>query len=521
MMRKPIPRTGSDELADHGASKRETRNPQDHSSLITYYLLLPPTLFNFGGNQFPGKLQSKMGVLSGITQFRPTAKTDSVGVVHPAIGVWREVAVIEAERTFLNRYQAVRLLGEGGMGRVYLAKQLDLGRQVVVKVMHEHIAADAKFRQRFKDETKAMAMFQHPYAVTLYDASLDDQQGACIVMEYIKGITLDQLVQINKGRLSPGRVGRMLGQLCEVLQAAHNEGVIHRDLKPANLMIVEPDTPYEKIKVMDFGLAKLVEGNALRDANSNPDFAVGTPAYICPEQVRGEPMDHRGDLYSVGVILYELLTGKLPFNGTVPLDILMAHSTEKPPSFAQVGAPGVVSSALEAMVMNCLEKDPARRPQSARDLAELYEKALAAKEVFEPLEEPTAPAAPSAPAPLDFDQKVVDPHAVVYHMEAWMPEAVAEYKLRGFVQDAGGKVEASVPGLIRVRLGAPGTPYEVRRGLLGALGIRRRAGLIEMYLRLEPADPKRQTLLKITVLMLMLGGPPPDSEEFRARCSPI
>ena len=426
------------------------------------------------------------------------------------------------ERTFLNRYQAIRLLGEGGMGRVYLAKQLDLGRQVVVKVMHDNIASDPKFRDRFQRETLLMAKFQHPYAVTLYDASLDDPEGPCIVMEYIKGITLDQMVANNKGRLSPGRVRRLLGQLCEVLQAAHGEGVIHRDLKPANLMVVEPDTPYEKVKVMDFGLAKLVDAPSLRDANaSSPEFAVGTPAYICPEQVRGEPMDHRGDLYSVGVILYELLTGKLPFNGTVPLDILMAHSTEKPPSFAQAGAAGVVPRAVEAMIMACLEKDPALRPQSARDLAESYDKALATKDRMS-REQPAPQVSPATgPGPLDFDQKIVDPHAVVYHMEAWMPEAIAEYKLRGFVQDAGGKVEASVPGLIRVCLGAPGTPYEIRKGLLGALGLRRRSGLIEMYLRLEPADPKRQTLLKITVLMLLTGGPPPDPEEFRYRCSTI
>jgi len=426
------------------------------------------------------------------------------------------------ERTFLNRYQAIRLLGEGGMGRVYLAKQLDLGRQVVVKVMHDNIASDPKFRERFERETLLMAKFNHPYAVTLYDASLDDPQGPCIIMEYVKGITLDQMVANNKGRLSPGRVGRLLGQLCEVLQAAHSEGVIHRDLKPANLMVVEPDTPYEKLKVMDFGLAKLVDGPSLKDANaSSPEFAVGTPAYICPEQVRGEPMDHRGDLYSVGIMLYELLTGKLPFNGTVPLDILMAHSTEQPPSFAQIGAAGVVPKAAEAMIMSCLEKDPAKRPQSARDLSESYEKALATKDRTS-REQPRPPVeAPTGPAPLDFDQKIVDPHALVYHMEAWMPEAVAEYKLRGFVQDAGGKVEASVPGLIRVRLGAPGTPYEIRKGLLGAIGLRRRSGLIEMYLRLEPADPKRLTLLKITVLMLMIGGPPPDPEEFHYRCSTI
>src|SRR6476659_103169 len=118
-------------------------------------------------------------------------------------------------RVFLNRYEAIRLLGEGGMGRVYLARQLDLGRQVVVKVMHDHIAADTKFCERFQRETLMMARFQHPYAVTLYDP-----EGPCIVMEYVRGITLDTLIHRN-GRLSPARVGRILGQLCEVLHAAH------------------------------------------------------------------------------------------------------------------------------------------------------------------------------------------------------------------------------------------------------------------------------------------------------------
>src|SRR5881398_673383 len=130
-------------------------------------------------------------------------------------------------RVYMGRYEAIRLLGEGGMGSVYLARQTDLGRQVVVKVMHDHIAADAKFRDRFQRETLLMARFQHPYAVTLYDASLNDPQGPCIVMEYIRGISLDTLLQRN-GRLTPARVGRMLYQLCEVLQAAHGAGIIHR-----------------------------------------------------------------------------------------------------------------------------------------------------------------------------------------------------------------------------------------------------------------------------------------------------
>src|SRR6201997_5615965 len=146
-------------------------------------------------------------------------------------------------RIFLGRYEALRLLGEGGMGRVYLARQIDLGRQVVVKVMHEHIASDPKFRDRFQRETLLMARFQHPYVVTLYDASLNDPQGPCIVMEYIKGIPLDTLLERN-GRVNPGRVCRLLGQLCEALQAAHSLGIVHRDLKPGNLMVVDADTPY-------------------------------------------------------------------------------------------------------------------------------------------------------------------------------------------------------------------------------------------------------------------------------------
>src|SRR5436305_3472510 len=146
-------------------------------------------------------------------------------------------------RIFLSRYETIRLLGEGGMGRVYLARQLDLGRQVVVKVMHDHVASDPKFRDRFMRETLVMARFQHPYAVTLYDASLNDPEGPCIVMEYIKGVTLDTMLITNGGRLDPLRVGRLLRQMCEVLQSAHAEGIIHRDLKPANLMVVEPDSP--------------------------------------------------------------------------------------------------------------------------------------------------------------------------------------------------------------------------------------------------------------------------------------
>lgn len=432
-------------------------------------------------------------------------------------------------RVFLGRYETLRVLGEGGMGRVYLARQLDLGRQVVVKVMHDHIAADQKFLERFQRETLLMARFQHPYAVTLYDASINDPQGPCIVMEYIRGITLDQLLMRN-GRLSPVRVGRLLGQLCEVLQAAHQQGIAHRDLKPANLMIVDPDTPYEKIKVMDFGLAKMIQGPNKFDlkkiTESHMEFAVGTPGYICPEQVRGEEADHRGDLYSVGVILFEMLTGRLPFAGRSTMDMLLAHATEAPPSFADVGARDWVPASIEELVNKCLAKDPADRPQSARDLAEAYETALAHVEhMLEeqlPANHPRAratmhgapmPQQPGAPAEQQFDSR-----AVVHHLEAWMPETIATFKLRGFVQDVGGLVLDSQPGVIRVRLGKRGSMYQAPGVKWFGLS---KSGEINMELRLEQAESSKGSVLHITVILTVVGHNAAHEPEWQARCDQV
>jgi serine/threonine-protein kinase len=426
-------------------------------------------------------------------------------------------------RIFLGRYEATRLLGEGGMGRVYLARQLDLGRQVVVKVMHDHIAADEHFRERFQRETLLMARFQHPYAVTLYDASLNDPQGPCIIMEYIRGVTLDVLLQRNS-RLSAPRVGRLLGQLGEVLQAAHSQGIIHRDLKPANLMVVDPDTPYEKIKVMDFGLATLLDPNSLKKlTDTKAEFAVGTPGYISPEQVRGEDMDHRGDLYSVGVILYELLCGKLPFTGASSMEILLAHANTEPPTFAELGAGDWVSPSIEAVIRACLAKDPAKRPPNARELVERYETALEHERAVEqealPPEHPRAKQADTiAPPPV----RKVDPTAIVREMEAWMPERIAAYKLLGFVQDVGGEVLESVPGRIRVRLGGSGSVYLTRNpGPLSWLGIGRKNFEIDMELNLQRTGGTRENLLHITVSMRPPQGGDLHNGEWRERCNQV
>jgi len=405
------------------------------------------------------------------------------------------------------------------MGRVYLAKQSDLGRQVVVKVMHDHIAADPKFRERFQRETLLMARFQHPCVVALYDASLNDPEGPCIVMEYIKGISLDVLLHRN-GRLSPARITRLLSQLCEALQAAHKEGIVHRDLKPSNLMVVDPDTPYEKIKVMDFGLAKLVAdeggmGMYHKAQETGADFAVGTPAYISPEQVRGEEVGYRSDLYSVGVILYELLAGRLPFQREETMDVLLAHATDMPPSFADIGVGESIPLAVERVVLSCLEKDPNLRPAIARDLAQAFEQAIFADELSATAEQnapETQADVVAAPTPAAPPIKMQDPNTLVYHMEAWMPDSLASYKLRGFVQDMCGEVILSQPGLIKVR---------VENLTSSTWHLFKKRVVIDMELQMERVNPTQPNSLLITVVMTS-----PDKKAFlsaswRDRCNQI
>jgi serine/threonine protein kinase len=468
-------------------------------------------------------------------------------------------------RVFMGRYETIRLLGEGGMGRVYLARQLDLGRQVVVKVMHDHIAADPKFRERFTRETLLMARFQHPYAVTLYDASLNDPQGPCIIMEYIRGVSLDQLLQRN-GRLTPARVGRLLYQLCEVLQAAHGVGIVHRDLKPANLMVVDPDTPYELLKVMDFGLAKLLTPDQMaKITQTHTEFAVGTPGYMCPEQARGEEMNGRGDLYSVGVILYELLTGRLPFADRSTMDLLLAHVSEAPPPFSFASAAVQVPSAIERVVQKCLAKHPEDRPRGPRELAELYEAALkgeqtspstrrsagvppascgrdgrapmedtesAADQESRLREEGQRPSSPGCTVSVALPSSLLtamegaerephDPFAVVHYLHAWMPERIAECKLRGFIHDVGGEMVASVPGRIHVRFGGRGSVYAPPRQGLSWLGLGWRSGSIDMELHLNHADPARQNQLRITVLFRSPGTDLNASMAWRNVCTQI
>lgn len=400
---------------------------------------------------------------------------------------------------FLNRYRILRLLGEGGMGRVWLARQIDLNREVVVKVMHEHIAADPHFQERFQTEMLAMAQFQHPYAVTLYDAHLETEMGPAIIMEYVKGKTLDVVLKDNH-RFTPQRTSRILAQLCEVLVIAHQQGIVHRDLKPANLMVTDPDTQYEKIKVMDFGLAKLARlalgENPSVHPSSTGDNILGTPAYVSPEQARGENISHRSDLYSVGVILYETLAGHLPFQGLSTMDTLLAHAIEQVPSMNDEEV--YVPPAIENVVFRCMEKRPEDRYATARELLDDYMRALATPD---PGRRPIR-VNQDEPHDLPPIPDHLDPGVMVYRMQAWMPRAIASVKLAGFIQDAHGEVIENTNGKIRVVLGGKATAYRpLRRSWFGV-----HRPDIEMELQLfESNNPLRRNQVWITVFLRYLG----------------
>jgi len=387
---------------------------------------------------------------------RMTAGTTGQGSNRPAASSGNLVG-----RTFLGKYTIIKMLGEGSMGRVFLARRRDLsGGEVVVKVMHPEVSSQPKFLELFEREMSVMARFQHPHVVQLYDSGTKDPGGPCIVMEYVPGTDLEHVLQRER-RLKPERVGRLLGQLCSALQAAHNEGIIHRDLKPANLMIMKPGTAEETLKIMDFGLAKLALSPHIRLEKlkgDNRDVATGTPEYMATEQARGGEVDHRADIYGVGVMLFEMLAGRLPFQKRTVEEFLQAHVEEKPPSFKAIGAGDVVPAGVESLIMLCLAKFPNERPQNAWDVALKYEKALALK-VLKDIAPPPAPSdkpAAAAPPPVPHD-----PNATVHQMEAWMPEAIAVIKVKGFVDDAKGEVIESVPGKIKVKLGQAECKYHV------------------------------------------------------------
>ncbi len=220
-----------------------------------------------------------------------------------------------------NRYEILERIGSGGMAVVYKAKCHWLNRFVAVKILKEDLAQDEEFRRRFHEESQAVAMLSHPNIVAVYDVSRSPELDY-IVMELIEGITLKQYMQKRGGKLSWKESLHFITQIMKALSHAHSRGIIHRDIKPHNIMVLRDGS----VKVADFGIARLVSASQ----NTMTQEALGSVHYISPEQARGSRIDARSDIYSAGVVLYEMLTGRLPYEGDSPVAVAIQHINSIP-----------------------------------------------------------------------------------------------------------------------------------------------------------------------------------------------
>lgn len=260
-----------------------------------------------------------------------------------------------------TRYEIIRLLGQGGMGAVYLAHDRELDRKVALKVIRPDLAANPEILKRFKQELILARQITHRNVIRIFD--LAQAEGIkFITMEYVEGEDLQSLLR-HKKKLEPAEAANIMAQVCRALEAAHGEGVIHRDLKPQNIMLDKTGRAY----VMDFGIARSMAASTMTQTGA----LIGTPDYMSPEQAKGLPLDARSDLFTVGIIFYEILTGRAPFDADTTMGKLWKRTSEPPPPLAELDK--TIPPALSDIVGKCLEVDPAKRFSSASELLHAIE----------------------------------------------------------------------------------------------------------------------------------------------------
>lgn len=270
--------------------------------------------------------------------------------------------------TFAKKYQITSILGEGGMSVVYKARHKYMERVVAVKVLHKHLIADAMALQRFQQESQAASSLSHPNIVTVYDFGIEEGQ-AFFVMDCLEGPTLQDILE-KQERIAPPEAISILVQLCDGLEHAHRKGIVHRDLKPSNLVLMPQENGSQLLKIVDFGIAKLMpsEDGKTRQALTQTGEVFGSPLFMSPEQCMGRAPDLRSDIYSVGCLMYESLTGVPPLMGDTSFETMTKHVNEMPNTFKQANAELNIPPALEAVVFRCLQKDPEDRYQSAAEI---------------------------------------------------------------------------------------------------------------------------------------------------------
>ncbi len=279
--------------------------------------------------------------------------------LHP-IGAGRDPLL---GRVINDRYKVVEQIGEGGMGRVYKALQAPLDRVVALKVLGISDGRDPSFSKRFYLEAAVTAKLTHPNTITLYDYGCSPDGIFFIAMEYLKGRTLQDVLQ-HEGPLAQDRVIHIAQQICRSLGEAHALGIIHRDLKPTNVMLLSQRDDHDFAKVLDFGLVKFFAGESPKAEVTNQGTFVGSPQYMSPEQARNRQPDQRSDVYSLGVVLYHMLTGNLLFPAESSVDIVLKHVLEPPVPPREARPDLNIAPVLEEIVLRCLAKEREDRYQS-------------------------------------------------------------------------------------------------------------------------------------------------------------
>ena len=306
-------------------------------------------------------------------------------VTDPLIGK----AVDSGEYVILDR------IGTGGMGSVYKAEQPSMNRLVAVKVLHSRFATRDDLVARFRREARAMSQLAHPNTARVYKYGALDDGSVYFVMDYLEGRNLAHEVR-QKGPMEAERAVKIMIQVCGALEEAHRAGIVHRDLKPENVFLTAQGGTEDFPKVLDFGLAKMSEKQMGRGSMmfTQQGMVFGTPEFMSPEQAQGEELDRRSDIYSLALILYELMTGQLPFEAKTPLDMMKAHVKDPPIPISQ-RVPGLKFSAeLEATILKALAKKPDDRYATASDFAEALRGCL--RESAEPVSIGAPPLASSA-----------------------------------------------------------------------------------------------------------------------------
>ena len=263
-----------------------------------------------------------------------------------------------------DRYEVLAVIGEGGMGRVYRVRHRRLGRSFALKALRVDLARDPILTERFIQEARAAAVVTHPNVVQINDFGTLASGQPYFVMELLEGRTLTRILR-EEGPIEPGRCVAIARQIAEALAAAHAMGVIHRDLKPDNVILIRPSGAHMTVKVLDFGLAKVAVSSRL----TRPGVVFGTPHYMSPEQASGDPFDHRVDIYALGIMMFEMVTGRVPFEADTYMGVLSKHMYAAPPKPREYHAPAGMLPGFEEIIAGCLAKNPDERWPSMTDLA--------------------------------------------------------------------------------------------------------------------------------------------------------